>query len=88
MHPDDADVHDGALAACANGSKAVYDVTFRIRNTRGEWQWIMERGQAMRVDDRGVPHIVMGTISISARKKSLNRIWCVAAMSYRQYSTT
>lgn len=69
MHPDDADVHDGALAACANGSKAVYDVTFRIRNTRGEWQWIMERGQAMRVDDRGVPHIVMGTyLDISAEK--------------------
>ncbi len=61
IHSADVEICDKALHSCINGDKAVCEVTFRLRDSSGQYKWITERAQAMRVNADGTPQIVMGT---------------------------
>lgn len=60
IHPDDKEsVHQWVYEQAGKG--APFSVTFRVRNSRGEWQWVLVRGRAIEWNSDGSALRMVGT---------------------------
>ena len=69
LHPDDK---RGAMQAVNDhlaGKTPLYKTEFRLRNSHGQYQWILARGKVVEVDEAGTPLRFVGThTDITERK--------------------
>ena len=61
IHPDDRHRVITARNDHFDGYTAHYEVEYRIKDKKGEWQWILSRGRVTEYDDQGKPARVLGT---------------------------
>jgi signal transduction histidine kinase len=61
VHPDDLAMFHQRFKAHVRGETAFYEHTYRIRNTEGEWRWILSRGMAVERGPDGMALRVVGT---------------------------
>lgn len=61
MHPDDREMALAKVDEHLKGFAGRYQAEFRMRNSRGEWQWILARGQVVDWDEGGRPLRFVGT---------------------------
>jgi diguanylate cyclase (GGDEF)-like protein/PAS domain S-box-containing protein len=59
-HPEDAAAVEAAMEEYLSGSRASYEVAYRMRHKDGSWRWILTRGGALR-DADGEPYRWIGT---------------------------
>ncbi|MFW5826726.1 MAG: PAS domain-containing protein [Alkalispirochaeta sp.] len=70
LHPEDADICQGALERHFSGEAPVYDVEVRVRHKLGHWVWIHDRGRVISRDAAGAPLMMFGThLDITSRKQ-------------------
>lgn len=61
VHPDDLAAVDAALAEHLAGRSEHFEVEHRVRDSNGEWIWVISRGKTVEVDAQGKPLRVCGT---------------------------
>ncbi|WP_305856195.1 PAS domain S-box protein [Balneatrix alpica] len=70
IHPDDLSHHAEASRAHACGETEDYRVEYRIRDAKGDWQWVMDWGRAVQRDATGMPLRILGvTIFVNEIKE-------------------
>jgi PAS domain S-box-containing protein len=71
-HPGDVDAVISMLSTTlSNPESGGYEAEFRMKNSNGEWVWILGRGAVVSRDSRGQALLLAGThTDITARKKS------------------
>ncbi|MFO7973818.1 MAG: PAS domain S-box protein [Candidatus Hydrogenedentota bacterium] len=75
VHPEDVAGIQHAFEAHALGLTPQYQAEFRLRNKRGEWQWVLSRGKIVEWDERGRPTRFLGAhTDISERKRVENAL--------------
>lgn len=71
VHPDDVGIVNEALQAHSTGLTPHYVAEFRMRNSDGNWQWVLSRGKIVERDAEGVPRRLVGAhTDISVRKRT------------------
>lgn len=69
LHPDDAEEAKSAVCEYLEGRTGCLRKEFRLRNKRGEWQWILSKGKIVEWDENGRPSRLVGThTDITVRK--------------------
>ncbi|MCX7987269.1 MAG: PAS domain S-box protein [Bacteroidales bacterium] len=69
IHPDDRAKNYMKLRRHLKGELDHYEIEYRIKNKKGNYQWILERGKVIERDDNGYPLKIVGTHSdIDLRK--------------------
>ena len=71
IHPDDRHRVITAREEHFSGKTARYDVEYRVKNKKGEWEWILSRGRVTESDAQGRPIRVMGTHTNISRIKAV-----------------
>ncbi len=71
VHPDDRHQVITARNDHFDGKTAHYEVEYRIKDKKGEWQWILSRGRVTERNDEGKPTRVLGTHTNINRMKSV-----------------
>lgn len=67
-HPADAERTAAYLARTMRGLEESYESEFRVKNTEGQWRWIMSRGTVAERDSSGRPVRLAGMdVDITAR---------------------
>ena len=61
IHPDDQGPLEAAWQRHARGECDPYESTYRVRDARGQWRWLFERGRIVRRHDDGRPWQAVGT---------------------------
>ena len=70
IHPSDVPRFDAAFADHFAGRTQRYECEYRIRQSNGEWCWVLARGRCLR-DETGKPYRFVGSaIDISAQKQA------------------
>ncbi|HEU0121490.1 MAG TPA: response regulator, partial [Bryobacteraceae bacterium] len=68
--PDDIAQIQGALLPHLEQDVEIYECEYRIRNSSGDWWWILDRGRVVERDEQGRPVRMLGVItSIEERKQ-------------------
>ncbi|MCP4273132.1 MAG: EAL domain-containing protein, partial [Gammaproteobacteria bacterium] len=62
IHPKDLSVVRAALEDHKNGYTSHFEATYRVKDTNGEWLWILDRGKVVEHDIDGRPLRMSGTI--------------------------
>ena len=60
VHPDDLPAARHALDAHMEGETDVYEISVRLRDKAGGWQWVLDRGHVVERDDAGQAIRVVG----------------------------
>jgi PAS domain S-box-containing protein len=60
VHPEDLPAYRSALSKHLHGETLSYDVEYRLRNRRGVWVWIQERGRVIERDVSGQARRMVG----------------------------
>lgn len=60
VHPRDRAVAVGAGDSISAGEASSYTVDYRVRNRRGQWQWLQVHGSVVERDESGAPRMVSG----------------------------
>ncbi|WP_462269525.1 PAS domain-containing protein [Desulfobacter sp.] len=70
-HPDDLPGTTGILNHYLNkGGTGYYEAQFRMRNKKGEWRWILGKGQAVEWDEEGAVTRITGlNVDIHSQKR-------------------
>ena len=69
LHPDDAEKAKLAVQEYLDGRTRRLRKEFRLRNKKGEWQWILSKGKIVEWDESGRPSRLIGThTDITVRK--------------------
>ena len=70
IHPDDFEQAKSLFEQHLNGDgRDFFEASYRIRNTLGEWVWVLDRGKAVERDETGRATRISGTLrDISALK--------------------
>lgn len=63
VHPDDLFHSQKLLVACFKKEKGYYDNELRIKNKKGEWIWIHDKGKIVEWDEHGKAVKMFGTLS-------------------------
>jgi PAS domain S-box-containing protein len=75
LHPEDREQTLQTLRDHISGKTPKYKAEFRLRNSRGEWQWIYARGKIIEYSEEGVPLRFVGThTDITSRKEMENSL--------------
>ncbi len=75
MHPEDRARTREGMIAHANGQMPFYDVEYRLKCKRGDWKWVLSRGQVVERDENGKPVRAVGThLDITERKRAVEAI--------------
>jgi diguanylate cyclase (GGDEF)-like protein/PAS domain S-box-containing protein len=61
VHPDDKDRAAEALEQHLAGRQAKYQVEYRVRDAKGRWRWVLDRGRVIAWTLEGRPRRVIGT---------------------------
>ena len=70
IHPDDIPRMEAALADHFEGRAPRYECEYRIRQSNGEWCWVLARGRCLR-DAAGKPYRFVGSaMDVSAHKQA------------------
>lgn len=71
VHPDDLERVLAQREAHIRGETPRYEVEYRIRNTAGEWLWMLSKGQTVEWDAQGKAQRIVGTITDITRLKEI-----------------
>ncbi|MGQ0799851.1 MAG: two-component regulator propeller domain-containing protein [Pseudomarimonas sp.] len=63
IHPDDRNLPVLALTSHLRGETEVFEVTYRVLDTAGEWRWLRSRGRIVERDTNARALRVAGTVS-------------------------
>jgi PAS domain S-box-containing protein len=74
VHPEDMPVVQKKLYAVLKGQATFYQVEHRVRNRRGEWQWILSRAKVVERDGTGHAVRVAGTNADITARKEIERL--------------
>jgi ligand-binding sensor domain-containing protein/signal transduction histidine kinase len=71
IHPDDRDAPMQALKAHLRGESDIFESSYRVLDTSGEWRWLRSRGRVVEREEGGRALRVAGTVSdVTALKLS------------------
>ncbi|MEJ1960498.1 MAG: PAS domain S-box protein [Gammaproteobacteria bacterium] len=71
VHPEDRALITTRLGAHLLGAEPFYEAEYRIRDLKGRWQWLIERGRVVERADNGSPLRMVGICrEIGARKQA------------------
>lgn len=69
IHPEDRVVSDERLARHRSNVSDIYECEIRVRDRRGRWVWVLERGRVLMWTAQGKPEWMFGTrLDINDRK--------------------
>lgn len=71
LHPDDAEKAKLAIQEYLDGRTRRLRKEFRLRNKKGEWQWILSRGKIVEWDESGRPSRLIGTHTDITMRKNI-----------------
>ncbi len=87
-HPADAERAADYLARTQNGLEETYEAEFRVKNTAGQWRWIMSRGTVAERDAQGRPVRLAGMdVDITAHHEAQDALRASEAKSSTIYLT-
>jgi PAS domain S-box-containing protein len=70
IHPDDRSRIQTSLAPHLQQDVELYECEYRIKNSSGDWWWVLDRGRIVERDEAGEPIRMVGVIaSIEERKQ-------------------
>ncbi|MBL0142281.1 MAG: EAL domain-containing protein [Betaproteobacteria bacterium] len=73
-HPEDANLHEAAVANAVQGVSEEFECEYRVRHASGEWIWIYSRGKVTQRDDTGRALRMTGTsTNVTKRKEAEER---------------
>ncbi len=76
IHPDDANGAAHAVAEHLEGSALLYRSEFRMRDTSGEWKWMLSRGRVTTQDSAGRPLRMVGTLAdVTSTHEMSEELW-------------
>lgn len=73
IHPDDMPLREAAFQAHIQGERPNYEIEYRIKNSCGEWRWVLVRGKSINEKD-GKPVRMIGAIVDITHLKEANDI--------------
>ncbi len=69
-HPLDAERNAAKLRRAMDGLEETYEAEFRVKDTRGQWRWLLSRGTVARRDADGRPTALIGMdVDITAHRE-------------------
>ena len=71
VHPDDIDKQKNAILDHLAGRRTSYQSEYRIRDSHGQWRWLLDRGKIIEWSDDGRPQRVVGTHTDITRYKHM-----------------
>ena len=75
MHRSDLKGAKQKLADYFNGVTDFYTCEYRLRHKKGNWVWILDRGRALKWDEKGIPLLMFGThTDITLRKVASEKL--------------
>ncbi len=87
-HPADAERAADYLARSQNGLEETYEAEFRVKDTAGQWRWIMSRGTVAERDAQGRPVRLAGMdVDITAHHEAQDALRASEAKSSTIYLT-
>ncbi len=74
IHPDDAPLHEAAVANAVRGVSDEFECEYRVRHASGEWIWVHARGKVTQRGEGGRALRMTGTsTNVSKRKQAEER---------------
>lgn len=73
IHPHDEQGFLESNQDIADGRAEYHDIEYRVKSVKGEWVWLRCRGRMIR-DDRGVPDLFAGFISIQGKNNTIDHM--------------
>jgi PAS domain S-box-containing protein len=72
IHPEDTSEHLVRFRRLLSGESDLYEIEYRVKNNRGEWEWYYNRGNVIRWGRDGNPLVIGGiSMKISGRFTNL-----------------
>ena len=69
-HPEDAEATTTSLQHHLDGQTPYYEAQYRLRSAKGDWLWVLDRGQIVERNKQGLPLRMAGTMrDISDRRR-------------------
>lgn len=62
IHPEDQAKFDMAMSEHLQGSNEYFECKFRLKDAKGQWRWVLDRGKVFETDKRGQPLRITGTM--------------------------
>lgn len=69
IHPDDIALVQSKREGYIKGAFGSYSIEFRIKDTHGDWVWLLSRGKILEWDGKGVPSLLVGTHNDITKRK-------------------
>lgn len=73
IHPEDRERTQAILQDHLKGKIPRYEAQFRLKNKKGDYQWILSRGRVVAWDERGKPLRIVGTHTDISRLKAMEK---------------
>ena len=74
IHPDDANLHEAAVANAVQGVSEAFECEYRVRHASGDWIWVHARGKVTQRDEGGRALRMTGTSTdVTKRKEAEER---------------
>ncbi len=73
LHPEDREKTLQTLRDHISGKTPKYNAEFRLKNSRGDWQWIYARGKIIEYSKEGLPLRFVGTHTDITSRKEMER---------------
>ena len=87
-HPLDAERNAAKLGRAMDGLEDSYEAEFRVRDTQGQWRWLMSRGTVARRDAQGRPASLIGMdVDITAHREAEEALQSAEAKYTTFYQT-
>ncbi|MFT4928654.1 MAG: ligand-binding sensor domain-containing protein/signal transduction histidine kinase [Phenylobacterium sp.] len=61
VHPDDQAKFTATLAAHCQGDRDHFECAYRMKDSHGQWRWVLDRGRIVATDDKGNILRISGT---------------------------
>jgi len=73
-HPEDANLHEAAVANAVRGVSEEFECEYRVRHASGDWIWVYSRGKVAQRDESGRALRMTGTsTNVTKRKEAEER---------------
>ncbi len=88
VHPEDLPNYTAALERHKKKETDFYEVVYRFQLKKGDWKWILERGQTIEFDAMGKPLRSVGTLQDFENQKTVEQIAIETEGRYRELVET